>query len=190
MLHKIKNLFLNLRYTVATVCLGLFAIILFIVVLISSIPFNPIQYKFNYVNQVYTYAPQGWAFFTREAKEDQVYIYKIENNKLKKISQKHANISNFVGLSRKVSKMTMEVEIIATMLDKKKFPKTTWNYDENLYGKIPDKFITIKNLIKSPILCGDYLIVYHSIVPWAWSKSAYKTKMPAKVIKVRITCQN
>lgn len=189
MLQDFKRLLLGFRYTFLTIILSFAVLILFFIVLISSIPFNPIQYKVNYIEQVFTYAPQGWAFFTRDAREEQVYIYRIENNKLKKINQKHANIDNFIGLSREVSKLAIEVEIISTLADKKKFPLTTWNYNENLYGKIPSRSIEIKNLIKSPILCGDYLIVYQSIVPWAWSKAKKKMKMPAKVLKVKIKCQ-
>lgn len=188
MLQQFKKFLLNFRYTILSIFLGFLGFILFSVVLFSSIPFNPIQYNANYIEEVFTYTPQGWAFFTRDAREEQAYIYKVENNKLKKISQKHADINNFIGLSRKVSKLAMEVEVIATLIDKKRFPQTTWNYNENLYGKVPSRFVEVRNLIKSPILCGDYVIVYHSVVPWAWSKSKRKIKMPAKVLKVRIKC--
>ncbi|MRM86663.1 hypothetical protein D1Z98_12280 [Riemerella anatipestifer] len=82
MLHRIKNIIRNFQYTISALFLSLFIFSTFSIILISSIPFNPIQYKINFVKQVYTYLPQGWAFFTRDARENQLYIYKINNNKL------------------------------------------------------------------------------------------------------------
>jgi len=190
MLRIIKNSILTFRYTLLSAFLCLFALVGISIIFVSSIPFNPIQHKLDFVKQVYTYTPQGWAFFTRDAREDQVYIYKInKDGELKKINQKHANTDNFFGTSRKVSKMFAEVDIITSMIGKKKFYTTTWNYDKNSYGEIPDNFVEVKNLIKHPVLCGDYLLVYHKIVPWAWSNND-KVKMPAKVIKIRVLCQS
>lgn len=90
-----------------------------LIVMFSAIPFTPFQYKLNFIEQVFTYTSQGWAFFTRDAREEQVYIYKIGNNKLEKINQKHSNFINFMGLSRRVSKLTIETEIISNFIDKK-----------------------------------------------------------------------
>jgi|GEM_PF-636476 len=191
MLRTIKNSILTFRYTLLSAFLFLSALIGISVVFVSSIPFNPIQHKLDFVKEVYTYTPQGWAFFTRDAREEQIYIYKIDDSgELKKINQKHANTDNFFGISRKVSKMFAEVDIITSMIGKKKFYTTTWNYDKNIHGEIPDNSVEVKNPIKYPVLCGDYLLVYHKIEPWAWSKSNNKMKMPAKVIKVRVLCQN
>jgi len=190
MLRTIKNNILTFRYTLLSAFLCLFTLIGISVVFVSSTPFNPIQHKLDFVKEIYTYTPQGWAFFTRDAREEQVYIYEIdEEGELKKINQKHANTDNFFGISRKVSKMFAEVDIITSMIGKKKFYITTWNYDKNSYGEIPDNFVEVKNPIKHPVLCGDYLLVYHKIAPWAWSNNS-KIKMPAKVIKIRVQCQS
>jgi len=190
MLQLIRNI-IKFKYTLFASFLFLFALVGISVVFVSSIPFNPIQHKFDFVKEVYTYTPQGWAFFTRDAREEQIYIYKInENGELKKINQKHANTDNFFGVSHRVSKMFVEADIITSMIGKKNFYFTTWNYDQNIYGEIPNNFVEVKNPIKNPVLCGDYLLVYHKIIPWAWNKSNKKMKMPAKVIKIKVQCQS
>ncbi|MRM96251.1 SdpA family antimicrobial peptide system protein [Riemerella anatipestifer] len=190
MLHRIKNIIRNFQYTISALFLSLFIFSTFSIILISSIPFNPIQYKINFVKQVYTYLPQGWAFFTRDARENQLYIYKINNNKLEIINQKHSNFENIMGLSRRVSKLVLEAEVVSNIIGKNNFYKTNWNFDSNLHGIIPNNKIVLKNPIKSPILCGDYVFVYHKIVPWAWSKNTRKIRMEGTIIKVRIKCQN
>lgn len=170
--------------------LSLFSIALFLSLIFASTPFNPIQGKLKFVKTIFNVTPQGWAFFTRDAREVQVYIYKIENSTLTKVNQKHSNFDNFIGLSRKVSKLAIEMENVTGKIIKKNIAtQTTWNYDANITGKIPTKILTVENPIKSPILCGDYLIVYHEIPPWAWSTSRKKLKMPAEVIKLKILCQ-
>ncbi|ASW74680.2 hypothetical protein IQ37_18060 [Chryseobacterium piperi] len=188
MLQQSKNKLSDFKYIIFSVIISLFGFSTVFIVFISSIPFNPVQSNLDYVKEVLMYAPQGWAFFTRDSREEQVYIYRIENNKLMKIDQRHADIKNYIGLSRKVSKLGLEADVLTNLIDKKNFSATTWNYNENLLGEIPKRFIEIKNPIETPVLCGDYVIVYHSIVPWAWSKSKKKIKMPARVIKLKVKC--
>ena len=188
MLQHIKSNFLKVRYLIFSVLTFFFGLVSVLIVFTSSIPFNPVQSNINYATEVLEYTPQGWAFFTRDAREEQVYIYSIQNNKLEKIDQKHGDITNLFGLSRKISKLGLEAEILTNFIGKENFSVTTWNYDENLLGEIPNRFIEIKNPLQSPILCGEYVIVYHPIIPWAWSNSKKKIKMPAKVFKLKVKC--
>lgn len=188
MLHHFKNFVVSMKYSIFSVLIGVLGIITVFVVFTSSIGFNPVQSNVNYAKEVLMYTPQGWAFFTRDAREEQVYIYRLENNNLMKIDQRHADIRNYFGLSRKVSQLGVEADILTNIIGKRNFTATTWNYNDNLLGEIPKRFIEIRNPIKSPVLCGDYVIVYHSVVPWAWSKSKKTVPMPAKVIKLKIKC--
>ena len=178
------------KYRIIMLLLILFSIALSLSLIFASTPFNPIQNKLTFVKTIFNVTPQGWAFFTRDAREVQIYIYKIENNKLNKINQKHSNFDNFIGLSRKVSKLAIEMENVTGKIIKKNVSTpTTWNNDANITDEIPTKTLKIQNPINNPTLCGDYLIVYHEIPPWAWSNSRKKLKMPADVIKLKVLCQ-
>ncbi len=180
----------KIRYRFVFGILAGLATFLFFSLLFASTPFNPIQYKLHFIKSIFNVTPQGWAFFTRDAREEQIYIYKISNDKLIKINQRHSNLENFLGLSREVSKLAIELENITGKFIKNDIAtKTTWNYDENIYGEIPHKYFVVDNPIKKPIICGKYLVVYQENVPWAWSTSRKKIKMPAKVIKLNVKCQ-
>lgn len=186
----IIKFFKNYKYRLVMLLLTLFSIALFLSLLFASTPFNPIQSKLKVIKTIFNLAPQGWAFFTRDAREEQIYIYKIDNNKLYKMNQKHANFDNFLGLNRQVSKLAIEIENVTGKILKKNVATIAeWNYDENCTGVIPSKYIEIQNPVTNPILCGDYLIVYHKIIPWAWYSSNNKLSMPAKLIKLKILCQ-
>lgn len=187
----IFKLIKNYKYRLVMLLLTLFSIALFLTLLFASTPFNPIQNKLKVVKTIFNITPQGWAFFTKDAREEQVYIYKIVGKKLYKINQKHANFDNFLGLSRQVSKLAIEVEnVMGKVIKKNVATSTYWNYDENVIGLIPINNIEITNPITNPMLCGEYLFVYHKNVPWAWYSSNKNLKMPAKVIKIKVLCQS
>jgi antimicrobial peptide system SdpA family protein len=185
------NLIKNYKYRLVMLSLILFSVALFLSLLFASTTFNPIQNKLKFIKTIFTITPQGWAFFTRDAREEQIYIYKIVDKKLCKLNQKHSSFDSFLGLSRQVAKLSLEIESVSGKIIKDKVATSTnWNYDEDIIGVIPKKYIEVNNPVSNPILCGDYLLVYHEIVPWAWYSSNKKLKMPAKVIKLKIICQN
>lgn len=188
MFHKIINTLCKVKYTFLTLIIILSGSILFLLVFTSTVQYNPIRHKYNFDKQVLRFTPQGWAFFTRSAREEQIYIYKIDGNSLKKINQRHADLKNIIGLSRDISKIGIEIDALTNIVNIENFMNTEWNYEANLLGKIPEAFIEIKNPIYEPLLCGEYLLVFQPLVPWAWSKSKNNIKMPSKVIKLRIEC--
>src|SRR5690606_8020796 len=183
-------IFLRHKYLIVTFICFLFGTGLFFSLLFISTPFNPIQHELPFLKNIFDITPQGWAFFTRDAREEQIYIYRIDDqNSLHKINQKHSDATNLFGLSRESSKLAIETEnILYEFQNKDVFLSTDWNYDAMIIGEIPENYINVKNKINSPILCGNYLFVYHRIVPWAWSKSKKTIKMPARVIKLKIEC--
>lgn len=178
------------KYTITFVIVCFFMVNLIFLIFISSIPFNPIQYKLSFVkNKVFTFTPQGWAFFTRNPREEQIYIYRIDNNgRLSRINQKHSNFDNIMGLDRKVSKISVEVQYLTSNIHKSEYTETIWNYDENIFGKVPSKYISVINPINNPLLCGNYLIVKQKIVPWAWWSTSRKVQMPSTVVKIQTKC--
>lgn len=154
---------------------------------LNSIDTNPIKLKIDLNNKVFTFVPQGWAFFTRNPREAQIVLYKKTNkNKLEVINQRHSSYLNLFGLNRKAAKMIIEVAFLKEKTNDHLFQNTRWNYQGNIYSKIPSKCYKIKNQLKDSYLKGEYVIVYQKPVPWAWSKSVNKIKMPAKIIRLNI----
>lgn len=134
--------------------------------------------------------PQGWAFFTRDPREAQVILYKIENNHIKKIPHLHSSAYNFLGLCRTSSIYMHEIQAIRTKLHNNWFSDTYWNYQSNIYGKFPTNSYSLYNDTKKPLLCGEYLLVFQKPVPWAWSSSIENIKMPGKIIRINIKCHD
>lgn len=131
--------------------------------------------------------PQGWAFFTRDPREAQIVLYK-KNNKgeLVEVEQRHSSFSNFFGLNRKADKIMFEVALIKEKLKDSQFQNTKWNYQQKIFSKLPNKTYKVKNRLLYHNLKGQYIIIFQKPVPWAWSKSIDKIKMPAKIISLNI----
>lgn len=167
--------------------LGISAILIF-TVFINTIPLNPVKVAIPFTKETFTFIPQGWAFFTRSPREAQVLLYNYSNDKLVPVDHQHASFNNALGLNRKSTQIMSELQIIKAGLPDSAFITTEWNFQRNIYGEIPEQEVLVKNNMFSQILCGEYVLVFQEIVPWAWSGSINDIEMPAKAIKLNIEC--
>lgn len=181
---------LRYRYTLFFILTVLSGILIFIQVLFSSLPFNPTRAKADVRKAVFTFLPQGWAFFTRSPREAQVVLYGVSDAELTPITHKHTSYSNFFGLSRRSTRIMYELQYFKQTIPDSAYINTEWNYQRDLYGDIPQESVVIENDYQDPVLCGEYLLVFQEQVPWAWLGSIDEIKMPAKAIKLSIQCQN
>ena len=182
---KVSNYKFSLTFITGIICIGVFILIVFF----TSIHFNPVQNKHNYKRLVYTLVPQGWAFFTRNAREAQTMVYRVNGDQLELLHHRHSCWHNFFGLSRRTTVYFSEIQGIRSQLTDTDFMSSKWNFQANKTGEFPTEKVEVKNNIANPLLCGDYVLVFQKHVPWAWSKNIDKIDMPAKVARVEVACQ-
>jgi antimicrobial peptide system SdpA family protein len=124
-------------------------------------------------------SPQGYAFFTKNPKEPQVYIYKVDkSNKLKNICPNSSSAEMYFGLSRKNTRLSYDfTEILSNLRKWESIEKV-----EKFYLTKLDTFkISRKDMLKHN---GKYLIIKEERIPWAWSKSLSKSKKYFKYITI------
>lgn len=156
-------------------------------VFLVTVKGNPIEITNEVESRVFNFIPQGWAFFTRDPREAQITIYKIENDSiLKPYPQRHSSFTNLFGLKRTSSKILTELQLVKLKTPDSLYSDMEWNYQVDKYSKLPTKSFEYKNEIFDPILLGNFIVIYQKPVPWAWSKSIQRIKMPSKVIKFNI----
>jgi len=176
-------------YIIVFMLCSIFTFLFIAGVFLYTVENNPIKLNVNLENKIFTFVPQGWAFFTRNPREAQIVLYKRnEFNKFEEIDQRHACIGNLFGLNRSASKIMSELQLIKNKTNDSLYKNTQWNYQNNIYTDVSIKAVSVKNQMKNPILCGEYIVIFQKAVPWAWCKSLYKIKMPAKIMKLNITC--
>lgn len=165
----------------------LYFIIVFVWVYISFIASNtdnPVHLSYNSAQEIYSFVPQGWAFFTRDPKEEVVQLYMQQDDDLILIN-KSASLSfkDFFGLKRDVRKKSAELAEIL-----KKIPSRKWSISDDL-DKLKNlrslnTTDTIINVFEEKLLRGNYVIYSSRRKPWAWAKS--ETKIPYRYIKIYI----
>jgi antimicrobial peptide system SdpA family protein len=125
-------------------------------------------------------SPQGYAFFTKNPKEAQVYIYKVnKNNSLQNICPNSSTFEMLFGLSRKNTRLSFDFTEILTKLRKWK----PINEVDKFYLTNPDVFNITKKDIKNHK--GKYLIIKEERIPWAWSKNMFSPRRYFKYIIIK-----
>lgn len=148
----------------------------FIVFYIISIYFgnNPLNNSLISKVKVISVLPEGWAFFTKNSSEPQLYIYKVERNKLSEINLRNFTSEYFFGMSRNNRILNLQVANV--------FKKV--NNDSSIHYEFHSINITqltnvlhvdtldfnrvsIKNAIAPNIEEGKYLMIVQLMLPWA-----------------------
>lgn len=186
---KLKMIINNNKFTIVFIICFLISSLFLMGMFFNTLKVNPVKLKINLDNKVFTFVPQGWAFFTRNPREAQIILYKVDEfNNLKEIKQRHSSYRNIFGLNRRASKIMSELQFIKKDVNDSLFNNTKWNYQEAILNKIPSNFIEVTNQLEEPILCGEFVVVFQKAVPWAWSRNLSKIEMPAKIIRLKIIC--
>ena len=89
-----------MKRTVILVSL-LLTMALFFYILVISVPNNVLSLNNSVLNnsKMNALIPEGWAFFTRSPREEQIYIYSYKD--LRKVSLKNTDMSQYLGIKRK-----------------------------------------------------------------------------------------
>ncbi len=188
---RIDKLFKGKSYFITFAICSIFTFAFISGVFFYTVRENPVKLNINLENKLFTFVPQGWAFFTRNPREAQIVIYKKNSdNRFEEISQRHSSYQNIFGLNRTASKVMSELQFVKRQINDSLYKNTMWSYQRGLYSKVAMNAIPVQNQMKDPILCGEYVVVYQKAIPWAWSRSLNRIKMPAKIIRLNIKCND
>lgn len=158
-----------------------FWIIAFSYIFKSSVPIVS-NTSFKNKATVFNFIPQGWGFFTRDAREEELILYELKNDTILRFTKTNSDVSSFFGASRKSRLIGVESGILVS-----KIKDTLW---KPMKGNqlILDKEMFTDTIINSFTPChikGDFFFVLQERTPWAWA--GHKIIMPYKYIKVYVT---
>lgn len=153
---------------------------------ISSNTDNPVSLNYSNVQRIHDFIPQGWAFFTRNPREDVVKLYKIENSRLVYVNNTSSlSFEDLFGIKRHKRHISAELSDIIININKTKewheFRNTVFLQAVNTIQTSD----TIVNKFKKKLLTsGEYVIYSSRRMPWAWESSA--VNLPYKLKKIYI----
>lgn len=145
---------------------------------------NPVRLSYTSVQELYSVFPQGWAFFTRNPKEEVLQLYQLDQGKLLLVNNSTSlSFKDFFGFKRRTRKVSAELaEII------KKVPVKSWKeYRGREVSEVLKSLMlsdTVPNVFEEKLLTGEYIVYRSKRVPWAWSKSS--VKLPYRAVKIYV----
>lgn len=155
----------------------------------SALPFNPAKLPLRKDLQPQLWMPEGWKFFTRDPREERLYIMRRDGDHWRSAEfGPNSRAANLFGLRRRSRAQGIEAALILERL-----PKSHWHdCKESPLVALSQAAVTdtVVNISPSPTFCGDIGIYMQAPVPWAWAKSAMRKEvvMPSRVTRVYVKC--
>lgn len=166
---------------------GIVYLILFTTNIISNMPDNIISIK-NRNNVLFNFsevlAQQGWSFFTKSPRDNQLYIYKIKENKLEHVPINNFLLKNKFGLSKTNRIVHGEFMDIINKTDRKYFFELKNNRKVDIKDLNTIKYENKYNYLED----GIYVLSIESIYPWALFsiKSNMERTRKISMIKIKV----
>lgn len=157
---------------------------LIIVVFFSSIKdqqviqYPPLTKSINYL------FPQGWGFFTRNPREDNVYAYRLKDNKIEEINLLNQSVTNFFGFSRSTRLKAFDLAILMEKINNKSWVRSS-NPNINSHINLPITKVKRTNNLQF-FSEGIYFIKLKKTIPWKWSNLNQEKYTPYQIVKIKI----
>ncbi len=130
--------------------------------------------------------PQGWGFFTRNPREPKYKLYQIKEGQLQLVTFQITSSKNYYGLSRKGSRMGMEMHRIKDNLP----PTDSWKSSKIQLRNIDLDAISYScvDVVSSLLYIeeGNYILKEYHITPWSWAKHQSRYSKTFKYIPFQL----
>lgn len=131
--------------------------------------------------------PQGWNFFTRDPREDDIFVYRRHEGELHDaLAWPNAGWANGLGLRRTGRAQGIEVGHIIAGIDWDEIAPCR-DGEPACIAATPLEHTAV-NPVPSPMLCGELAIVMRPPMPWAWADHAAPEHAPIKTTRIDVRC--
>jgi antimicrobial peptide system SdpA family protein len=153
----------------------------------GALPKNPIHLPFEAEINTQLWFPQGWKFFTRDAREEDSFpMVRGEDGAFRRASAApNFQARHVFGWSRDGRTQGIELGLLRHAAADVEPSACKGSIEACL--EQAEVHVTARNEAPNPTLCGDVGIVYQRPVPWAWARSG-QVSMRSRVIRMRVTC--
>lgn len=155
---------------------------------IISIPNNPISLRFNLrINKtVNALLPEGWAFFTRDCKEEQLFIYDISGSNARLLSFYTSDLNQALGFNRHNRVMHNKLGTILSNVEESAFYESDMELNKVRLDSVNEAFVSISN----SKICGKYLMKLQKPISWTWYSSNMEFKNSYRMIILNLKCND
>jgi antimicrobial peptide system SdpA family protein len=132
--------------------------------------------------------PQGWAFFTKPGRAENLVPYAVYKTGLKTLSPgAYAEPRNGFGFDRSYRRQGVELARLLVGI-----PKATWTQCQGLAldacASRASTSVRASNTLKQPTVCGHVVLVAVSTTPWEWRHLLDEPRVVNEVVKLDVRC--
>lgn len=178
------------RLGVVVVALGLGWTVVVAYVVIGQLPATALRLPGQQAvsERAQVIAPQGWAFFTRSAREPREIAWSpaAGGTWRRATLGPHAEPRNLWGFDRRSRAEGIERGMLLANV-----PADRWRdcrAEITACLGLAGPSVPVHNPAPDPVLCGTLGVTRQEPLPWAWASAASHTHMPLKVVRLEVTC--
>ncbi|MFI7443457.1 SdpA family antimicrobial peptide system protein [Nonomuraea indica] len=134
-------------------------------------------------------APQGWAFFTRSAREHREIVWRRSPSGgwEPALLGPHAEARNLWGFDRRSRAQAVDLGILLGAVPAGEWSSCDTGEITRCLGSLT-RAVPVANPAPRPLLCGTLGVSRQEPLPWAWAGAAARTRMPATVVRLDVRC--
>jgi antimicrobial peptide system SdpA family protein len=131
--------------------------------------------------------PQGWAFFTRDPREERLHVYaETARGWVSADPGPHASWQYAMGFDRRPRVHGVELALLLAQFRQAAWQECKQNPVTCL--ATVETAAMVVNTSPQPAFCGPLGIVRQVPVPWAWARATKPVTMPSQILKVDVQC--
>lgn len=134
--------------------------------------------------------PEGWAFFTRSAREETVIPLHPDKGNFRPLIFPNAGLKSSLGFSREARIIGLELGSIVSGIPTSAWDEGRLSTRKLDYERLRPTPLIRENRAKHPRLCGSVLLERRSPPPFAWSSIRSTLDIPTSRILLEITCKH
>lgn len=167
--------------------LALLWVVLVVYCVHPALPYSPVRLPSEGALNTLAWAPQGWAFFTRDPREERQFVFgrgAAGWHPLMRVP--HGQLRNGLGLNRKSRAQGVEMALLLHAAR-----AGAWRPCEGSVPACLDQLPrgpAVRNGSPNPTMCGTVAVVLRPPVPWAWLPSRASVEMPSRILPLEVAC--
>ena len=174
-----------MKIRLAFLVIGLFWSTFLVGVAVISLPYNPISIRYAWQTNIKGFIPEGWGFFTRNPREEDLYLYKKVDGGWEGTGYLPiARAANLLGARRTPRAQSIEMALLLKSVKQDQWVACEQHFQQCLADSL---IVQVENTSPRPVMCGTYCIVRKAPIPWAWSSSG-DVEMPSFITYLHVTC--
>lgn len=180
-MHKPK--FIKTYVVINIVLCGVLGIILFA----GIMPDNPLDISKDFKKGVTIFMCERWCFFTKNPKEERVYIFsKVKDSYIQNEFLPNSSSKNGYGLISNQKAIGLEYGILVNKIDSDLWIRNPLNSDLFKTIDSTSTVLMVKKNKRITYLKGEFIFVQVEPVPYLWRNKVGEFEMPSKFVKIKI----